>query len=52
LITLALGSGRMADSEITISTTEHMAGTNAAPFLSYLGRLVSLSALLVQYLIS
>ena len=28
----------VADSEITISTTKHMAGTDAAPFLSYLGR--------------
>jgi hypothetical protein len=33
----------VADSEITISTTKHMAGTDAAPFLSYLGRLVSLT---------
>jgi len=44
-ITFALGSGRMvADSEITISTTKHMARTDAAPFLSYLGRLVSINA--------
>ncbi len=43
-ITLTPGSGRMvADSEITISTTKHRAGTDAAPFLSYLGRLVSLN---------
>jgi hypothetical protein len=36
-ITLALGSGRMvADSEIAISTTKHMAGTDAAPFLNAL----------------
>jgi len=35
----------VADSEIAISTTRHMAGTDAAPFLSYLGRLVSLNAL-------
>src|ERR1017187_1760729 len=34
----------VADSEITISTTKDMAGTDAAPFLSYLGRLVSLNA--------
>ena len=34
----------VADSEIAISTTKHMAGTDAAPFLSYLGRLVSLNA--------
>jgi len=27
----------VADSEITISTTKHMAGTDAAPFLSYFG---------------
>ena len=33
----------VADSEITISTTKHMAGTDSAPFLSYLGRLVSLN---------
>ncbi len=35
----------VADSEITISTTKYMAGTDAAPLLSYLGRLVSLNAL-------
>jgi hypothetical protein len=47
-ITLALGSGRMiANSEIAISTTKHMAGTDAASFLSYFGRLVSLNARLV-----
>jgi hypothetical protein len=40
-----LGSGRMvADLEVTISTTKHMVGTDAARFLSYLGRLVSLNA--------
>ena len=45
LLLSRLGSGRMvADSEIAISTTKHMAGTDAAPFLSYLGRLVSLNA--------
>jgi hypothetical protein len=37
----------VADSEIAISTTKHMAATEAAPFSSYLGRLVSLKAHLV-----
>jgi hypothetical protein len=31
--------------KIAISTTKHMAGTDAAPFLSYLRRLVPLNAL-------
>jgi hypothetical protein len=45
LLLSRLGSGRVvADSEIAISTTEHMAGTDAAPFLRYLGRLVLLNA--------
>jgi hypothetical protein len=34
--------------KIAISTTKHMAGTDAAPFLSYLGRLVSLNALVLS----
>jgi hypothetical protein len=39
-IALALGSGRVvADSEITISTAMHMAGTDAAPFLRWLSKI-------------
>ena len=34
----------VADSEIAVSTTKLMPGTDVAPFLSYLGRLVSLTA--------
>jgi hypothetical protein len=33
----------VADAEIAVSTTKLMAGTDAAPFLSYLRRLVSLN---------
>jgi hypothetical protein len=48
LLLASLGSGRtVADSEIAISTTKHMAGTDAAPFLNYLGRLVSPNALVL-----
>jgi hypothetical protein len=48
LLLASLGSGRtVADSEIAISTTKHMAGTDAAPFLNYLRRLVSLNVLAV-----
>jgi hypothetical protein len=36
-----------ADSEIAVYTTKLMAGTDAAPFLSYLRRLGSLSAVAV-----
>jgi len=45
MIPLALGSGRMVvGSEITTSTTEHMAGIAPAPFLRYRGRSVPLNA--------
>jgi hypothetical protein len=37
----------VADSEIAVYTMQLMAGTDAAPFLSYLRRLVSLSAVVV-----
>jgi hypothetical protein len=36
------------DSEIAISITKHMAGTDAAPFLSYRRRSESLNALLIS----
>ena len=39
-----------ADSEIAIFTTKHMAGTGAAPFVNYLGRLVALGALVLTAL--
>jgi hypothetical protein len=48
MIPLALGSGRMVvGSEITTSTTEHMAGIDPAPFLRYRGRLVPINALVI-----
>jgi hypothetical protein len=48
MIPLALGSGRMVvGSEITTSTTEHMAGIDAAPFLRYLERFVPINALVL-----
>jgi len=37
----------VADSEIAVSTIKLMAGTDAAPFLSYLRRLVSLNVVAV-----
>ena len=38
----------IADSEIAISATKDMAGTGVASFLSYLGKLVSLNALILS----
>jgi len=38
----------VADSEIAIDTAKHMAATCMASFLSYLGKFVSLNALLVR----
>ena len=42
----------VAESKIAISTTKHLTGTDAAPFLSYLGRLVSLNAPVLSCLAS
>ena len=50
MIPFALGSDRMVvGSEITISTTGHMAGIDAAPFLRYRGGFVPINALIAGY---